>query len=151
MHIAVVLRKKQRHVSIADEHDYQRIQMYCTELNRGCNTRFRVITPANRQALHTTDHWGGFLFIGTDEYTRCFIEDLDGRGPVFLWAKGYDLTIDPRWSRALAAVQLFFNSSYLSAAEDRFSDRTQHLRCDRIFWLSRPTSAASSVTCIRQN
>lgn len=127
IHVAVVLRKKQRRVSIADEHDYQRIQRYCRELNRECNMRFRVITPDNRHALHPAERWGGFLFIGTDEFARRFIEDLNGYGPVFLWAKGYDLTIDPTWSHALAVVQLFFNSSYLSAAKDCYSDRTHYL------------------------
>ena len=125
--VAVILRKKQRRVSIADEHDYECTQRYCSELNLGGQMRFCVITPDNRPALRPAKRWGGFLFVGADQFTLSFIEGLDGSGPVFLWAKGYDLTIAPRWSRALAAVQLFFNSSYLSAVEDCYSDRTQYL------------------------
>lgn len=127
INLAVVLRKRQQGVSIADEHDCERITAYCRELGGQYGVALQVIVPEDRGALENIERWDGFLFVGADDFARQFIERLDARRPVFLWAKGYDLTIDPRWAPALARVQLFFNSSYLSSVEDRYHERTQYL------------------------
>jgi hypothetical protein len=123
----VVLRKAQHGVSIADEHDSERIAAYCRELGPAHGLALEVVLPAERARLADVRRWDGFLFVGADDFVRTFIEQQEDRVPVFLWAKGYDLTIDARWPRALGAVRLFFNSSYLSAVEDRHNDRTQYL------------------------
>lgn len=124
--IAVVLRKDQHGISSADEHDSQRIAVYGRDLGRAHGLSCRVIRPSDRDELASSG-WDGFLFVGADDFARQFIERHTRAAPLFMWAKGYDLTIDPAWAVALPRLSAFFNSSHLSGVADRYNERTIYL------------------------
>lgn len=121
--IAVVLRKDQHGISSADEHDSERITEYGRQVGTAHGLSCQAIVPSGRAALEAAG-WDGFLFVGADDFARQFIERYSGPAPLFMWAKGYDLSIDPAWTLALSQLAVFFNSSYLSAVEDRYNERT---------------------------
>jgi hypothetical protein len=124
--LAVVLRKDQHGISAADEHDSERIAEYGREAATTHGLSCRLIRPSERATLESTS-WDGFLFVGADDFSRQFIQRHEGPAPLFMWAKGYDLTIDPQWATALSRLAVFFNSSYLSAVDDRYNERTVYV------------------------
>lgn len=127
MKVAVLLKKSQRRVSIADEHDGERITAYCRELNGKYGIGFEVVYPEQRAVLANGSHYGGFLFIGTDSFTLDFITHVSQEDAIFIWAKGYELTIDPMWSESMGKVKLFFNSAYYGSVEEPYHRNTHYL------------------------
>ncbi len=126
MKVAIVLRKEQRGISLADEHDSERIAAYCRELGPTYGFEFTVIPPVRRDTLADRDS-DAVLFVGADEFTRAYVERAPADRPLFLWAKGYDLTIDAKWTPALARIDGFFNSSYLTGREEPWNERTTYV------------------------
>lgn len=125
--IAVMLRKRQAGVGIADEHDGRRIAAYCRLLNARFPLHGEVILPAERAQCARRRRHDAYLFIGADDETLGLVERLCPGRDVFLWGKGYRLTIDDRWQAWLPQIRRFFNSCYLSGFEDRYNERTRYL------------------------
>lgn len=127
MRLAVLLRKNQRRVGMADEHDAERITAYCRRLDGIYGVQWDAVKPDERAAAVKAGRHDGYLFIGAEDGVREVVRQACAQGPTFLWGKAYRLMLDPQWATVLDRLRLLFTSCYLGGIEHCYNERTQYL------------------------